>query len=482
MIAHGRHVSRGDARPQGFRNRTLRIASETNHVRIHFLDQCVRWQLGDGNELGPFGSSRGTGRRRRREALPARQDHELAERHRQQHRDDDSQGGPRSHGRRFHRPRWNRCRPRCRHHQGQGGATLTIDGTFTNAATGQITERGANAIVDLVGGSIDGGTVGIATGATLEATGGPSGPSTIRDGTVMTDHGIILATNDTTLTLANITVNAAISKTSGVITGGIIEADDGTAATASAIVLAAGTTINGAALATLDGGQILVAAPEGTICTSVGVTIMPATTVDVVDGGNLLLSGKIADNGTIAIHGANAPFTVLEIAGDGATLVGSGNLTLSDCVANDILPTVTGGSTLTNAVTISGAGQIDGFRGASGLTLINKGTIEATFADTPLVISGVDLTNTGTLAAANGAGLDIDAGTIVQGNGVFRTDATSVIMLTGGEIAGGQLHGNIDIEQVSGSGGPGFGEGNYGIGAMRPRSGRRPLPDQTPVV
>jgi hypothetical protein len=101
-----------------------------------------------------------------------------------------------------------------------GTAMLDISGTFTNATTGLISAHASGAVVDFVGGSISGGKVNIAAGGTvgasLVATDGSS-PSMIDAGTTISNNGF-LDTNNTLLTLANVTVNSTISRES--IAGG----------------------------------------------------------------------------------------------------------------------------------------------------------------------------------------------------------------------------------------------------------------------
>ena len=77
----------------------------------------------------------------------------------------------------------------------------------------------------------------------------------------------------------------------------------------------------------------------------------------VSDGAMLPLGGTIDNSGTIALN-SSGDQTELQIIGDGVTLEGGGQLTLSDSDANTIVGT-SPGSTLTNVDnTISGAGQI----------------------------------------------------------------------------------------------------------------------------
>jgi hypothetical protein len=141
---------------------------------------------------------------------------------------------------------------------------------------------------------------------------------------VVTDKGVLLATNGTTLTLADATVNAAIS-TNAITTG-----------------------------ATLD----------------------------------------------VATVGLTQP-----------SLKGTGTVVLSDSSGN-LIAAPAAGTTLTNSVTISGAGAI-GNAGDGNLTLVNKGTVDATGVNALTIDTGNAVSNTGTLEATGGAG---SGGLIVDDN------------------------------------------------------------------
>ena len=121
----------------------------------------------------------------------------------------------------------------------------------------------------------------------------------------------------------------------------------------------------------------------------------------VSDGAVLPLDGTIDNTGTIALNWTGDQ-TELQIVGDGVTLQGGGQITLSDGAGERIVGT-TAASTLTNVDnTISGAGQIG--TGDGNLTLVNEahGTIEANIAGGILIDTGNDITNNGILEATNG--------------------------------------------------------------------------------
>jgi hypothetical protein len=280
--------------------------------------------------------------------------------------------------------------------------------SWTNAADGTISAASSGTTVDLVGGTVF-GTVKIAAGATVEATGGSSNPTTIGGGataTVVKDQGILLATAGTTLTLgSNTTVNATISLNAIThdIVGGLTEAFD-----AAATVVLDGATINTAAFETQTDGVITTQAGSNT--TLNGVTIVAGTTVDVVDTSTVTLEGTITDQGSIAVGSAAGATLAIAPVGKitGVTLLGGGSVVLSDSTGNLIAAASGMTATLTNAKdVISGAGMI-GNSGDGKLTLVNGGTIDATGVNALTIDTGHTVTNTGTLEATGGGKLIVD--------------------------------------------------------------------------
>jgi hypothetical protein len=276
-----------------------------------------------------------------------------------------------------------------------GTSTLTIDDAVTN--TGTVTAAAGGSIVDLNGGSVSGGTASIATGATLEATGGTRG-STL-SGVTVTDKGTLLAIDATTFTLLNTVVNA---------TGGVVEANDALVDNPSTILLD-GATINGGTLETVADGVITTAA--ATTSTLNAVTIAASTTVGVVDNSALVLKGATTNHGAIALN-STGDATTLAI-GSNATLKGSGQVALAD-VASGPQIVASGASvakpfTLTNAGnTIAGAGSIG--NGDRTLKLSNQagGTIDADGNNGLTIDTGNAVTNAGLMEATAAGGLTID--------------------------------------------------------------------------
>ena len=172
-----------------------------------------------------------------------------------------------------------------------------------------------------------------------------------------------------------------------------------------------------------------------------------AGTLAVSDGATLPLDGTIDNTGTIALNGTGDQ-TELQIVGDGVTLQGGGQITMSDG-AGDIIVGTTAATTLTNVDnTISGAGQIGA--GDGNLTLVNDvhGTIEANIAGDILTVdTGNDITNNGILEATNGGVLQIDDAVSGSGHAV----------IAGGTVAF-EAAANIDVLFDNGTSTPTYGE------------------------
>ena len=278
--------------------------------------------------------------------------------------------------------------------QATGSGGLAIADVINNTTTGIVAAASPGAIVDLVGGTINGGKVIIFAGAALEADGGASKPGAISGATV-TDKGLLLATNDTTLTLQNTTVNAA---------GGVIKASD-SGLQVNATIALDGATINSGTLTTSDGG-VIETVGDGSNNILKAVTISGGSTVTAVDGSKLTLKGTIANNGTIALN-AGGSQTTLMISGN-VGLAGGGGVALSDSDGNRIVSDGVAAKLNNTNNTISGAGSIG--NGDATLTLVNQaaGTIEATGANALVVDTGKTVTNAGILEAVGGGGLVID--------------------------------------------------------------------------
>lgn len=165
--------------------------------------------------------------------------------------------------------------------------------------------------------------------------------------------------------------------------------------------LQGGITITGGTLSSTGTGAI-----QDNCCENFG-TLLNGVTVDGTlqfNDGNVdaFLEGTITDNGSIQINctGAN---TSLDITG-AVTLNGTGTLTVSNSPYNYLFGDgQESGATLTNQITIEGAGNIGYGELGEGNSFLNNGTIYANQKN-PLTIwvgSG-SITNTGTLKVRKG--------------------------------------------------------------------------------
>jgi hypothetical protein len=171
-----------------------------------------------------------------------------------------------------------------------------------------------------------------------------------------------------------------------------------------------------------------------------------AGVMTISDEALLPLGGTVDNTGTIALN-STGDQTELQIVGDGVTLEGGGQITLS---GDSLIVGTTPATTLTNVDnTISGAGQIG--VGDGSLTLVNEalGRIEANVAGGTLTLdTGHTIANAGVLEASNGGTLLIDDAVSSSGGGHAV-------------IAGGTLEfaaaSNADVAFDNGASGTGYG-------------------------
>jgi hypothetical protein len=160
-------------------------------------------------------------------------------------------------------------------------------------------------------------------------------------------------------------------------------------------------------------------------------------TVKVDAGATFEFGGSMDNPGLIAVAGATS--ATLEIAAAGATLSGSGQVTLGGGAARirGVSPT----ATLTNVDnSLSGSGHL----GANSLTFVNqaKGLVEAAGGSLILATAGETVTNAGMLEAAAG-GILVLAGTTVDdtGGGAIQSLSGGRVDLQDADIEGGTLAG-----------------------------------------
>lgn len=322
-----------------------------------------------------------------------------------------------------------------------GASKLTLSGTST--ATGILNVNAGS--IDLTG-SIDSGTVNVASGATLNSTNG--GLSSLAN---VTNSGTlnIAAADDTIATLVNIgTINGT-----GVLTAATYDLNNGSVINAN---LGAGTmntgggvTFNGTSLAEF-------------------VNVAVGSTLNLQAAERLLNSTALTVNGTMNLNGGSE--TVGTIAGGGTIDLKANVLTTnatSDTTFSGVLAG-TGGldKNGTGKLTLSGASTY------SGTTNINAGTIDLTGSLTSTVVnvlsgatlnstsgglfSGSVVTNAGTLnvgtvndtittlnntGAVNGTGTltattyNLNGGSVVRANlgaGTLNTAGTVTLHGTSG--------------------------------------------------
>jgi hypothetical protein len=259
----------------------------------------------------------------------------------------------------------------------------------------------------------------------------------------MSDHGTLLSTNETTLTLAGTVVKAV---------GGVIEANDG-----NATIVLDGAEIDGGFLKTLYGGVIETMA-GGASNELVGSTIGVASTVTVADNSVLGLSGTITDNGAIDL-GSTGDTTKLTIDSN-VRLAGVGTIVLSDVPGTNTSPAneiVASGATSAAPVTlVNAAPEIEGAgfirNGDATLKLNNQGTIKADGANALTIDTGNTVMNSGRMFATGGGGLVVDdavsnVGTISANGGNVALDGATISGSKGTLIA--TNNGQITLNKAS---------------------------------
>jgi hypothetical protein len=283
---------------------------------------------------------------------------------------------------------------------GTGGATLTGSGTVALSDNSANTIDAAFAGVTLTNtnNTIKGaGDIGFASAGGLamtfvnQASGivAASGGNTLFldfGSNVVTNAGLFEALGAGVLSIFNSTVNNG--------TVGIIEANGGNVDLHSADIIGGTLKTPSGVFETVDRGSLL----DGSTS-----TVNNQGTVNILNNEYLTIQGTINNTGSIDLQSGGND-TRLRVGTGGATLSGSGTITLSNNSANTIDAAVAS-VTLTNTNdTIQGGGQL----GGGSLGLSNSGTIDANVS-TALVINtgGSAITNNGTLEAT-GATLQVD--------------------------------------------------------------------------
>ena len=260
----------------------------------------------------------------------------------------------------------------------------------------------------------------------------------VNDGTINATgaNGLIIQTGGPAV------VNAGLIESTG--KGGLFVSNATTIDNASTILAASGNvTLSGGA--DVAGG--LLASTGGVFFTSnatldgsqSAVTIGSGASVHVNDGTSLALLGTINAVGTL-FDGAGNYNTDIVLGSPIVTLTGATGLRLSDAGGNRLFGTV-GDSTLVNLSTIAGAGQIGINSTLNPLTLVNRGTIDATGIHNALYIQtgGPAVSNTGLIEATAAGGLQITNGTTIANSGTILAAGGNVVLSGGADIVGGRL-------------------------------------------
>ena len=332
-----------------------------------------------------------------------------------------------------------------------GGANLNIPGgeTFTLSGTGSLvmgdgtnntynnqnsiggatlvnqqTISGAGQILNLTSfsnsGTINANTTQGANNIQLQL--GRSGPST--------NTGLIEATNGGALVIGSTDINNA---------GGTFQAT-GTNSSVNLVgsLGTSGLTISGGTFSTSSSGVI----------NDYGGTLLDGTTNPVVIDGTLTIppvggnpgvamQGTIKNTGTIYVYTTSGSTTngVGIPSGETLTLTGSGDFVMGDGTNNSYNNNISlsGPGTLVNQSTITGSGQIK-----YEANITNQGTISANVPEGSAVVllevccegSGGEISNSGTMEAANGGGLEIFPNNNFTNTGTIEAQVNSTVHIS----------------------------------------------------
>jgi hypothetical protein len=334
--------------------------------------------------------------------------------------------------------------------QAAGGETL-INVNNTIQGEGIIGDNGLT-LINQAGGTINANSTGVGVLTTLTL-----------DNVVLTNAGLIEATNNGVLNIDGVTVNNA----GGTITG-----------------IGSGTSVNFYANTTIEGGTLTNngSAFFGTTAgnsafldgsTLGAITINGTYTSDL--NTDTYLKGTINNNGAFQINGGSGLNTLLLTDSPSVTLQGGGTVTLSSFTAggggNAYIAQAAGGETLTN---VNNTIQGDGIIGDNGLTLINTagGTINANSTGvgqlTTLTLNNLNLTNEGLVEATNNGVLGIDGVTVNNAGGTITGigAGASVQLYGSARIDGGTLTNNGAAFFGTLASGSAFLDGSTGAGAV----------------
>jgi hypothetical protein len=290
------------------------------------------------------------------------------------------------------------------------GATLTnVDNTISGS--GQL-GNGELTLVNQAAGVIQatgpGSALVLNTGAAVVSNigllEGVGAAGLVIQNTTVNNTGTILAGNGSAVILQSAVIDGGVLNVTGT---GFFETVDGVGGNG------AGSLLNGQTSAVQNEGQI-----------------------NINNNTALTLQGTIANTGEIALNsGGNTTELIIDVTG--ATLNGTGDVTLSPN-GNNLIVGVTSASTLTNFDnTISGGGNL----GNGSLTLVNQaaGVIDADVGTTLVLNVGpAAVTNAGLIEATSTGGLLIQSSTITNTGTILAGDG-STVSLQNAFISGGAL-------------------------------------------
>ncbi|MGH9747651.1 MAG: Ig-like domain-containing protein [Candidatus Acidiferrales bacterium] len=319
--------------------------------------------------------------------------------------------------------------------QMSGPVTLTGAGTLTLAESGAhtavINEASANSTLTNFNNTIQGvGQIGnnglvLVNQAAGIVDANSNGAALLLNPNGITNLGSLEATNGGVLQTTTVVNNQ----------GATIKAVGAN----STVQFLSGTTVQGGALSTQNGGTLGVASGNGaTLDGAVHGTLTNAGTYTGADNSTTILVGTITNTGLILINSV-ANNTLLQVSG-GVTLTGAGTLTLA--ATGSSIPVVnesSSNSTLTNMNNvIQGVGQI----GNNGMVLVNQaaGIVDANITGAGLLLNSNGITNQGQLEATNG-GILRTSTTINNLNATITASGagSTVQFLNGTTVQGGTL-------------------------------------------
>ena len=245
------------------------------------------------------------------------------------------------------------------------------------------------------------------------------------------------------------------------VLGGVVSNSKGSilASGSGAVVELSGATISGGKWQTVSGA--LVEAASGSHNVISGATVVSGSVFEVADGGELTLSGTIANGGTFAVSAAVSAAT-LQLGG---AVISGGKL--ETIGGSALIETVSGSTDIIHGATIVSSSHVAAL---SGSTLILSGgsvgvgaTISATSGST-LIVSGT-LADSGTLALSGvtsvaahatlamlSGGSAIVTGTVVNSGTLIASGPGTLMEIdSGGAVSGGAVVvGNGIVDVLSG--------------------------------